>query len=158
MKFTPKLPQTVADSLKLKKPEPSLLVKARTHEAKAEALRQQEEVANREQLGPHKKQNPRDKPEKKVEAPRPHLEYLERWKVLDLAKDLLREVTTHLIAELQGAHDSFFAIGDRSTQGEQFRIDKAKKSGRAVPDANAAKGRPTVKPDALRPSPGARKA
>ncbi|MDP2343177.1 MAG: hypothetical protein Q8O67_19625 [Deltaproteobacteria bacterium] len=302
MKFTPKLPQTVADSLKLKKPEPSLLVKARTHESKAEKLRAQDEVAHREQLGPQKKPSAlpnvrrpdsREKPEKKIEAPRPHLEYLERWKVLDaalgpisektqkeyaaklgeepkthqvlghligslprprldalmhdprlpllnvalghrplqkivadnellqdlgigwltfvdakrdlkfqlgiqsyksaqaialyltviraavdpkvrktanlvtdveildLAKDLLREVTTHLIAEMQDAHDSFFAIGDRSTQGEQFRIDKAKKSGRAVPEANAPKGRPTLKTDKnepLRPSPGARKA
>ena len=289
MKFTPKLPQTVAESLRLKKPEPSLLVKARTHEAKAEKLRQQDEEAHREPLGPDKKPNPRDKPDKSApQAPRPHLEYLERWKVLDaalgpisektqkeyraklgeepkthqvlghligslprprldalmhdprlpalnvalghrplqkivadnellqdlgigwltfvdakrdlkfqlgiqsyksaqaialyltviraavdpkvrktanlvtdvevldLAKDLLREVTTHLIAELQGAHDSFFAIGDRTTQGEQFRIDKAKKSGRALPDAP--KGRPTLKPDAPRPSPGARKA
>ncbi len=290
MKFTSKLPQTVAESLKLKKPEPSLLVKARTHESKAEKLRQQDEVAHREPLGPQKKPNPREKPEKKVEGPKPHLEYLERWKVLDaalgpisvktqkeyvaklgeepkthqvlghligslprprldalmadprlpllnvalghrplqkivadnellqdlgigwltfvdakrdlkfqlgiqsyksaqaialyltviraavdpkvrktanlvtdvevldLAKDLLREVTTHLIQELQGAHDSFFAIGDRSTVGEQFRIDKAKKGGRVAPDANAPKGRPPPKPDAPRPSPGARKA
>jgi hypothetical protein len=293
MKFTPKLPQTVADSLKLKKPEPSLLVKARTHESKAEKLRAQEELANREPLGPQKKPNPRDPrsaDKGKPEAPRPHLEYLERWQVLDaamgpisektqkeyfaklgeepkthqvlghligslprprldalmhdprlpllnvalghrplqkivadnellqdlgigwltfvdakrdlkfqlgiqsyksaqaialyltviraavdpkvrktanlvtdveildLAKDLLREVTTHLIEEMQNAHDSFFAIGDRSTQGEQFRIDKAKKSGRTVPEPAAPKGRPTLKAEPARPTPGARKA
>ncbi len=291
MKFTPKLPQTVADSLKLKKPEPSVLVKARTHESKAEKLREQEETANREPLGPAKKQiGLPKKSDEKPEAPRPHLEFLERWKVLeaalgpisekankeykaklgeepkphqvlghmlaslprprldalmrdprlpalnvvfghrplqkvvadnellqdlgvtwlvfvdakrdlkfqlnlqsyksaqaialyltviraavdpkvrktanfvtdvevlDLAKDLLREVTTHLIAELQGAHDSFFAVGDRTAMGDQFRIDKAKKSGRPVPEANAPKGRPTLKAEAEKPKPGAKKA
>lgn len=292
MKFTPKLPQTVADSLKLKPAEPSVLVKARTHESKAEKLRQQDDEANRESLAPEKKLRPGQKPEKEVEGPRPHLEFLERWKVLeaamgpitekakkeyfaklaeepkphqvlghmlaqlprprldalmkdprlpalnvlfghrplqkivadnellqdlgvtwlvfveakrdlkfqlgiqsyksaqaialyltilraacdpkvrktanfvsdvevlDLGKDLLREVTTHLIAELQGAHDSFFAVGDRTAMGEQFRVDRAKKTGRAVPDANAPKGRPTLKaePEKPKPSPGARKA
>ena len=293
MKFTPKLPQTVADSLKLKKPEPSVLVKARTHEAKAEKLRQQEEEATREQLGPKKKPGQKNDDDDRPEAPRPHLEFLERWKVLeaalgpisekakkeyaaklgedpkphqvlghmlaslprprldalmkdprlpalnvafghrplqkivadnellqdlgvtfpvfleakrdlkfqlgiqsyksaqaialyltiiraavdpkvrktanfvtdvevlDHAKDLLREVTTHLIAELQGAHDSFFAVGDRAAMGEQFRVDKAKKSGRPVPEQNAPKGQPTLKApskNAPKPSPGARKA
>jgi len=301
--FTPKLPQSVAESLKLKKPEPSVLVKARTHEAKAEKLRQQEEIATREKLGPI---DPRDRnkaPDKNApKAPKPHLEFLERWavleaalgpitekatkeyeaklgetpkahqvlghllamlprprldllmrderlpalnvalghrplqkviadnellqdlginwltfvdakrdlkfqlgqnsyrsaqaialyltvlraavdpkvrkthnfvsdvEILDLGKDLLREVTTHVIAELQGAHDSFFAVGDRKAVGEQFRVDKATKSGRAVPDANAPKGQPTLKgpptkpgpmgqkPAAPRPTPGARKA
>ncbi len=304
--FTPKLPQTVAESLKLKPHEPSVLVKARTHEAKAEKLRHQEEVATREKLGP---KDPRDRnkaPDKKApKAPKPHLEFLERWavleaalgpitekatkeyeaklgetpkphqvlghllanlprprldllmrdprlpalnvalghrplqkviadnellqdlgigwltfvdakrdlkfqlglnsyrsaqsialyltviraavdpkvrkthnfvsdvEILDLAKDLLREVTTHVIEELQGAHDSFFAVGDRKAVGEQFRIDKAKRSGRAVPDHNAPKGQPTIKgpagpntpggrpgakPAPARPSPGARKA
>ena len=283
----------MAESLKIKKPEPSLLVKARTHEARAEQLRHQDELAHRTPLGPPQKPRHGEKPTKDdPEAPRPQLEFLERWKVLDtalgpisekahkeygaklgeepkahqvlghligslprprldalmrdprlpalnvalahrplrqiiadnellqdlgvgwltfvdakrdlkfqlgihsyksaqaialylmviraavdpkvrktanlvtdveildLAKDLLREVTTHLIAEMQGAHDSFFAIGDRSTQGEQFRIDKAKKSGRAVPETNAPTGRPTAKPEPARaapPSPGARK-
>lgn len=300
--FTPKLPQTVAESLKLKKPEPSVLVKARTHEAKAEKLRHQEQEATREKLGPT---DPRDRnkpPDKNApKAPKPHLEFLERWavleaalgpitekatkeyaarlaetpkahqvlghllanlprprldllmgderlpalnvalghrplqrviadnellqdlgiswltfvdakrdlkfqlgqnsyrsaqaialyltvlraavdpkvrkthnfvsdgEILELGKGLLREVTTHIIEEMQGAHDSFFAIGDRKVVGEQFRIDRAKKSGRAVPDANAPKGQPTLKgPDqkpgtrpgqpGARPTPGARKA
>lgn len=291
--FTPKLPPSVAESLKLKKPEPSVLVKARTHEAKAEKLRQQDEVAHREKLGPA---DPRDRnkaPDKNApQAPKPHLEFMERWavleaalgpitekatkeyeaklsetpkphqvlghlianlprprldllmrderlpalnvvlghrplqkviadnellqdlgigwltfvdakrdlkfqlgqnsyrsaqaialyltvlraaadpkvrktanfvtdtEVLDLGKALLREVTTHVIQELQGAHDSFFAVGDRKAVGEQFRVDKAKKSGRAVPDANAPKGQPTLKgpPAPARPTPGARKA
>lgn len=293
MKFTPKLPQTVPESLKLKKPEPSVLVKARTHESKAEKLRHQDEEAHRESLAPVKK-GPRGQvpDDDRPEAPKPHLEFLERWKVLeaaigpitekakkeyaaklgedpkphqvlghmlaqlprprldalmrderlpalnvvfghrplqkviadnellqdlgvtwlvfvdakrdlkfqlgiqsyksaqaialyltvvraavepkvrktanfvtdvevlDLAKGLLREVTTHVIAELQGAHDSFFAVGDRTAMGEQFRVDRAKKSGRAVPDQNAPKGQPTLKAPSKdpRPSPGARKA
>ena len=78
--------------------------------------------------------------------------------VLVLAKELLREVTTHVIAELQGAHDSFFAVGDRAAMGEQFRVDRAKKSGRPVPDAQAPKGQPTLKAPPTKPSPGARKA
>lgn len=291
--FTPKLPRSVAESLKIVKPEPSVLVKARTHEAKAEKLRQQEDVATREKLG---KPDPRDRnkpPDKHApQAPKPHLEFLERWavleaamgpitekatkeydaklgetprphqvlghlianlprprldllmrdprlpalnvtfghrplqkvindnellqdlgvtwltfvdakrdlkfqlglnsyrsaqaialyltviraavdpkvrktanfvsdvEILDIAKDLLREVTTHIIDELQGAHDSFFAVGDRKAVGEQFRTDKAKASGRTVPDANAPKGQPTLKgppPPGSRPTPGARK-
>lgn len=297
MKFTPKLPQTTPESLKLKKPEPSVLVKARTHEAKAEKLRKQEDEATRERLGPQPKPGQKGKhdDDDRPDAPKPHLEFLERWKVLeaalgpisekaqkeyraklgedpkphqtlghllaqlprprldalmkdpripalnvafghrplqkvvadnellqdlgvtwavfldakrdlkfqlgiqsyksaqaialylsivraavdpkvrktanfvtdvevlDLAKDLLREVTTHVIAELQGAHDSFFAVGDRTAMGEQFRVDKAKKSGRPVPDQHAPKGQPTLsaststKPP-VKPSPGARKA
>ena len=95
--------------------------------------------------------------------------------MLDVAKELLREVTTHVIAELQGAHDSFFAVGDRAAMGEQFRVDKAKKSGRPVPDAQAPRGQPTLKAPSSspassssasssskaalpKPSPGARKA
>ena len=308
MPFTPKLPPSVAESLKLKKPEPSVLVKARTHESRAEKLRKQEDEATRDSLLQQfedKKSRGRpgagdvDRPE----APKPHLEFLERWKVLeaalgpitekatreytaklgeeprphqvlghllanlprprldalmrderwaklnvvwghrpmakvvadnellqdlgitwstfvdakrdlkfqlgiqsyksaqamavyltvvraacepkvrktanfvtdeavlDPAKELLREVTTHVVDCLQGAHDSFFAVGDRAAQGEQFRIDRARKSGRAVPDADAPKGQPTLKgPSSTtrpgvgssgpppRPSPGARKA
>jgi hypothetical protein len=301
--FTPKLPQSVAESLKIKKPEPSVLVKARTHESKAEKLRQAQEEATREKLGPKDPRARHAPPDKDApKAPKPHLEFLERWAVLEaalgplsekatkeyvaklgetpkahqllghmvamlprprlellmrdprlpalnvalghrplhkviadnellqdlgidwptfvdakrdlkfqlgineyrsaqaiavyltviraavdpkvrkthnfvsdaeiltLAKDLLREVTTHVIAELQAAHDSFFAVGDRTAVGEQFRIDKAKKSGRAVPDHDAPKGQPTLKgPGAAakaqaaphqpsRPTPGARKA
>jgi len=291
--FTPKLPRSVAESLKIVKPEPSVLVKARTHEAKAEKLRKQEDEATREKLG---KPDPRDRnkpPDKNApQAPKPHLEFLERWlvleaalgpitekatkeydaklgespkphqvlghlianlprprldllmrdprlpalnvafghrplqkvitdnellqdlgitwltfvdakrdlkfqlglnsyrsaqsialyltviraavdpkvrktanfvadvEILDIAKDLLREVTTHIIDELQGAHDSFFAVGDRKAVGEQFRTDKAKASGRTVPDHNAPKGQPTLKgppPPGTRPTPGARK-
>jgi hypothetical protein len=44
--------------------------------------------------------------------------------VLDLAKDLLREVTTHVIAELQGAHDSFFAVGDRAQNSVVAQLDR----------------------------------
>lgn len=288
--FQSKLPPSVAESLKIVKPEPSVLVQARTHEAKAEKLRQQDEIANRTPL---KKPDPRDKnlPPKKgaIQAPKPHLEFMERWlvleaalgpitekatkeyaaklaetprahqvlghlianlprprlellmqdprlpalnvafghrplqkviadnellqdlgigwltfvdakrdlkfqlglnsyrsaqaialyltvvraaadpkvrktanfvtdeEILDLAKDILREVTTHLIAEMQGAHDSFFAVGDRKAVGEQFRIDKAKASGRAVPDALAPKGQPTLKAPGIKPTVGARK-
>jgi hypothetical protein len=304
MAFTPKLPPSVAESLKLKKPEPSVLVKARTHEMKAERLRHQEDEATRESLlqqFEQKKNRGKASDDDRPDAPKPHLEFLERWKVLeaalgpisekatkeyvaklaeeprphqvlghllanlprprldalmrderwsklnvlfghrplqkivadnellqdlgvtwlnfvdakrdlkfqlgihsyksaqaialyltvvraavdpkvrktanfvadvevlDLAKELLREVTTHVIAELQGAHDSFFAVGDRAAMGEQFRIDKAKKSGRAVPDALAPKGQPTLKAPSssspssrpgvpAKPSPGARKA
>ena len=287
--FQSKLPPSVAESLKIVKPEPSVLVQARTHEARAEKLRQQDEIAHRTPL---KKPDPRDTllpPKKGIEAPRPHLEFMERWSVLeaalgpitekatkeytaklaetprahqvlghlianlprprlellmqdprlpalnvafghrplqkviadnellqdlgitwlifvdakrdlkfqlglnsyrsaqsialyltvvraaadpkirktanfvtdeeilDLAKALLREVTTHVIAELQGAHDSFFAVGDRKAVGEQFRVDKAKASGRTVPDALAPKGQPTLKAPGLKPTVGARK-
>ncbi len=302
MAFTPKLPPSVAESLKLKKPEPSVLVKARTHESRAERLRQQEDAATRPSLlqeFEEKKHRGKASSDDRPDAPKPHLEFLERWKVLeaalgpvtekahreyvaklgeeprphqvlghllanlprprldalmrderwaklnvvfghrplakvvadnellqdlgitwstfvdakrdlkfqlgiqsyrsaqamavyltvvraacepkvrktanfvtdaevlDLAKDVLREVTTHVIACLQDAHDSFFAVGDRAAMGEQFRIDKAKKSGRAVPDADAPRGQPTLKgpsstkpnpPGPSRPSPGARKA
>ncbi|HEY1098491.1 MAG TPA: hypothetical protein VGF99_06170 [Myxococcota bacterium] len=294
-KFQSKLPPSIAESLKLKPHEPSVLVKARTHEAKAEKLRQQDELANREPLKKPTKKELEAPPKKGAPvAPKAHLEFMERWQVLeaalgpisekakkeyeaklaetpaahqvlghlianlpkprlellmrdprlpalnvafghrplqkviadnellqdlgitwltfvdakrdlkfqlghnsyrsaqsialyltviraaadpkirktanfvtddeilDLAKDLLREVTTHIIAELQGAHDSFFAVGDRAAVGEQFRIDKAKKSGRAVPDAAAPKGQPTLKAPAnqpsIKPSIGARKA
>lgn len=281
-KFTSKLPFTVAESLKIKPPEPSVLVKARVHESRAEKLRQQQQDAKREA-----------EDGEAVEGPRPHLEFLERWKaletaltpietkarkeyiaklghepkphevighligslprprmdaifkdprlvelnvalghrplqkivtdnellqdlginwrtfvdakrdlkfqlgwqsyksaqalavyltviraavdpkvrktanfvrdaeVLDLAKGLLREVMTHIIEELQMAHDSFFAVGDRAAVGEQFRLDKAKKSGRPTPDANAPKGRPQIRAEdksASRPKPGATKA
>ncbi len=260
MKFTPKLPHTVPESLKIVKPDPGPLVKARTHEKKAEVLRKDEEQ-------------------------KPHLEYLERWKaleftvtpiegrarhewrnklgaeprehqiighliaslprprmdalfrhenigklnvafghrdlrkivddnellqdlgidwptfldakrdfkfqlgiqtyksaqalavyltvvraacdpkvrktknfvtdveVLKLAGDLLRDVTTHIIEEMQAAHDSFFAVGDRKQVGEAFRVDRARKSGRPVPAADAQKGRPAPKGD-LRPKGG----
>jgi hypothetical protein len=274
VKFQPKLPHTVPESLRLKPPEHSPLVKARTHEKKAEALRTEaREAAKGED-----------------EGPRPHLEFLERWKALEftvtpiearakhewknklgvepkphevighliaslpkprlemlfkdprigdlnvalhkpqrrvqkvvednellqdlgirwltfvdakrdlkfqlgiqsyksalalacyltvvraacdpkvrktanlvtdaeiltLAGGILRDVTTHIIEEMQNAHDSFFAVGDRKITGEQFRVDRAKKSGRPVPAANAPKGRPTV-PDA-KPKPGGIKA
>jgi hypothetical protein len=271
MKFTPKLPRTVPESLKIVKPDVGPLVKARTHERKAEALRDE---------GRRAATKPEDH-----DAPRPHLEFLERWKalehtvtpiadrarhewknklasdprehevighliaslprprldslfkhpnisalnvalghrdlrkviednellqdlaidwltfldakrdlkfqlgiqtyksaqalalyltvvraacdpkvkktknfvtdaeVLTLAGDLLRDVTTHIIEEMQAAHDSFFAVGDRKQVGEQFRIDRAKRSGRPVPAADAPKGRPAPKGD-LRPRGG----
>lgn len=260
MKFTPKLPHTVPESLKIVKPDVGPLVKARTHERKAEVLRDQGRKAE------------------EGEGPRPHLEFLERWKalehavgpteararhewknklgtepreheiighliaslprprmdslfkhenipklnvvfghrdlkkiiddnellqdlgidfltfvdakrdfkfqlgiqtyksaqalalyltviraaadpkvrktknlvtdveVLSLAGELLRDVTTHIIEEMQAAHDSFFAVGDRKQVGEQFRIDRAKKSGRPAPASNAPKGRPSPVP------------
>jgi hypothetical protein len=288
MKFTPKLPYTVPESLKLKKADPGPLVKARTHERKAETLRTERRDAD--QALEKAEAEPRRKgaapPED--EGPRPHLEFLERWRalefavtpieararhewqnrfskeprefevighliaslprprmdalfkdphiaqlnvlfghrdlkgmiednellqdlgidfatflsakrdlkfqlgiqtyksaqslavyltivraaadpkvrkkknlvsdreVLDLASAILREVTTHIIEEMQGAHDSFFAVGDRKVTGEQFRIDRAQKSGRPVPAADAPKGRPTpnvaakAKPGALK--------
>lgn len=272
MKFTPKLPRTVPESLQIQKPDPGPLVKARTHERKAEALRDEGRRAATAQG-------------EEAEGPRPHLEFLERWKaleftvtpiadrarhewrnklgtepreheiighliaslprprldslfkhpqisslnvalghrdlrkivednellqdlgidwqtfldakrdlkfqlgiqsyrsaqalalyltvvraacdpkvkktrnlvtdkeVLDHAGALLRDVTTHIIEEMQAAHDSFFAVGDRKQVGEQFRIDRAKKSGRPVPPADAPKGRPAPKGD-LRPRGG----
>lgn len=292
MKFTPKLPYTVPESLRLKKPDPGPLVKARTHERKAEGLRsdrrQADEALEKAEAQPKKKgaAPPED------EGPRPHLEFLERWKalehavtpieararhewmnrfskeprefevighliaslprprmdalfkdphiaqlnvlfghrdlkgviednellqdlgidfatfvsakrdlkfqlgiqtyksaqavavyltivraavdpkvrkkknfvtdreVLDPAGAILRDVTTHIIEEMQGAHDSFFAVGDRKVVGEQFRIDRAKKSGRPVPAADAPKGRPASSAAASaapRPKPGALK-
>lgn len=260
MKFTPKLPQSVPDSLKIIKPDVGPLVKARTHEKKAERLRDE---AKRAEDG---------------EGPRPHLEFLERWRSLEFtvtpiearakheyqnklgtlpkeheiighliaslprprldvlmrsaavpalnvalghrdvrkiiegnellqdlritwqtfldakrdlkfqlglqgyksaqalavyltvvrascdpkvkkgknlvsdeevlkhAGELLRDVTTHIIEEMQGAHDSFFAVADRKQAGEQFRVDRAQKSGRPVPPPTAPKGRPTLDP------------
>src|SRR5688572_26893121 len=83
MKFTPKLPQTTPESLKLKKPEPSVLVKARTHESKAEKLRKQEDEATRESLDPLVRNGKKD--DDRPDAPKPHLEFLERWKVLEAA-------------------------------------------------------------------------
>ena len=275
MKFTPKLPHTVPKSLQIVKPDPGPLVKARTHERKAEKLRDETRRAD------------------DGDEPRPHLEFLERWKalefavgptedrakheyanklgttpkeheiighviaslprprmdalfrderigalnvvlghrdvkdvveknellqdlgidrrtfidakrdfkfqlgiqtyksaqalavyltivraaadpkvrknknfvtdvdVLSLAGEILREVTTHIIEEMQNAHDSFFAVGDRKQVGEQFRIDRATKSGRPVPAANAPKGRPmtTSQPQPRdKPKPGGLKA
>ncbi|MCC7111087.1 MAG: hypothetical protein IT382_17470, partial [Deltaproteobacteria bacterium] len=46
MTFTPKLPYTVPQSLQLKKADPGPLVKARTHERKAEGLRQDRKAAD----------------------------------------------------------------------------------------------------------------
>lgn len=271
MKFTPKLPRTVPESLKIQKADPGPLVKARTHERKAEALRDESRKAA-------------TSPEE-LEGPRPHLEFLERWKSLEFtvtpiadrarhewhnklgteprehevighliaslprprldalfklpqisalnvalghrdlrkivednellqdlgidwqtfldakrdlkfqlgiqtyksaqalavyltvvraacdpkvkktknlvtdtevlghAGELLRDVTTHIIEEMQAAHDSFFAVGDRKQVGEQFRIDRAKKSGRPVPPTNAGRSKPAPKGD-LRPRGG----
>ena len=67
MKFTPKLPHTVPESLKIVKPDVGPLVKARTHERKAELLRDEGRRAD------------------EGEGPRPHLEFLERWKALEFA-------------------------------------------------------------------------
>jgi hypothetical protein len=286
MKFTTPLPKTFAESLKLKKPEPSVLVRVRTHDDKADTLRDQTDDARRaaaqaeidkKQIGQKLKEKPA------VEAPKPHLEFLERWKaleaavapiearaqkeysaklgvtevkphevighviamlprprldllfqdpripalnvalghrpmqkivdgnemlqdlgithlsfisakrdfkfslgintyrsaqalalyltvlraavdpkarksaslvadveVIDAGKELLREVMTHLIEEMQSAHDTFFAVGDRQAVGEQFRVDRAKKTGRPLPAP--------VKPPPVKPSLGARKA
>lgn len=288
MKFTPKLPHTVPESLRLKKPDPGPLVKARTHERKAEGLRGERKEADDALAKAEAEKRKRGAPPVEDEGPRPHLEFLERWKalehtvtpieararhewhnrfgdqprefevighliaslprprldalckdprivqlnvvlghrdlvkvigdnellqdlgidfatflsakrdlkfqlgiqtyksaqalavymtvvraaadpkvkktknfvtdreVLDPAGAILRDVTTHIIEEMQGAHDSFFAVGDRKQVGEQFRIDRAKKSGRPVPAADAPKGRPTPNV-AAKPKPGALK-
>jgi hypothetical protein len=287
MKFTTPLPRTIAESLKLKKPEPSVLVCAGPHDDKADKLRDQTDAARRaaaqaeidkKQVGQKKKEAPEP-----VEAPKPHLEFLERWRALEAVvapievraqkeyiaklgvadvkphevighmiamlprprldllfkdpriaalnvllghrpmakivdgnemlqdlgithlsfvdakrdfkfqlgintyrsaqalalyltvlraavdpkarktaslvadvdvigagKELLREVMTHLIEEMQNAHDSFFAVGDRQAVGEQFRVDRAKKSGRPLP--------PPQKAPVVKPTLGARKA
>jgi hypothetical protein len=286
MKFSPPLPRTVATSLQIQRPEPSVLVKARAHESKAEQLRQQAQEADilKDRLARNKKEPGKDQD---VSGPAPHLEFLERWRalevavtpieprvrkeyvaklgrddvkghevighlvgslprarldllcadpriaalnvllghrpmqkvvdnnemlqdagigflrfvdakrdlkfalgintyrsaqaialylsviraaadpkvrktanfvadteVLDLATEILRDVMTHIIEEMQSAHDTFFAVGDRRAVGEQFRIDKTKKSGRPAPASDAAKGRPSLP----KPTAGARKA
>lgn len=288
MKFTPKLPYTVPESLRLKKPDPGPLVKARTHERKAETLRSDRKEADEALEKAEAQPKRKGAVPFEDEGPRPHLEFLERWKalehtvtpvearavhewqnrfgkaprefevighliaslprprmdalfkdphiaelnvlfghrdlkgviddnellqdlgidfatfvsakrdlkfqlgiqtyksaqaiavyltvvraaadpkvrkkknfvtdreVLDLAGAVLRDVTTHIIEEMQAAHDSFFAVGDRKVVGEQFRIDRAKKSGRPVPAADAPKGRATPAA-APRPKPGALK-
>ncbi|MBI1946072.1 MAG: hypothetical protein HYS27_10270 [Deltaproteobacteria bacterium] len=288
MKFTSKLPHTVPESLRLKKPDPGPLVKARTHEKKAEELRTDRKEADEALAKAEAEKRRKGAPPVEDEGPRPHLEFLERWKalehtvtpieararhewqnrfgdaprefevighliaslprprldalckdpriaqlnvvlghrdlvkvigdnellqdlgidfatflsakrdlkfqlgiqtyksaqalavyltvvraaadpkvkktknfvtdreVLDPAGAILRDVTTHIIEEMQGAHDSFFAVGDRKQVGEQFRIDRAKKSGRPVPAADAPKGRPTPNV-AARPKSGALK-
>lgn len=288
MKFTPKLPHTVPESLRLTKPDPGPLVKARTHERKAEELRTGRKEADLALAKAEAEKRKKGAPPVEDEGPRPHLEFLERWKalehtvtpiegrarhewknrfssdpreyevighliaslprprldalfkdpriaqlnvvlghrdlakvigdnellqdlgidfatfvsakrdlkfqlgiqtyksaqalavyltvvraaadpkvrktknfvtdreVLDPAGALLRDLTTHIIEEMQAAHDSFFAVGDRKQVGEQFRIDRAKKSGRPVPPAGAPKGRPL--PDAAaKPKAGALK-
>lgn len=281
MKFQSKLPRTFPESLKLKPHAPTPLVKARTHERKAEQLRQDALDAERQR---ERADDLSDAPD----GPRPHLEFLERWKALEhvvtptegrarhewtnklgtepkphevighliaslprprldalfrdprigelnvvlhkrriqkivesnellqdlgitwlkfveakrdlkfqlglqtyksaqalacylsviraaadpkvrkkdnvvsdtevlaLAGGLLREVTTHIIEEMQGAHDSFFDVRDRKAAGEEFRLERAKKSGRPAPPPDAPKGRPAA-PD-LKPKPGAVKA
>jgi hypothetical protein len=280
MKFQSKLPRTFPESLKLKPHDPSALVKARTHEKKAEKLRDEAKDAERRA----------ERDDEDVDGPRPHLEYLERWKalehtvtpiegrarhewknkrgadpkphevighliaslprprldslfrdpriaelnvllhkrriqqivesnellqdlgvtwltfvdakrdlkfqlglqtyksalalacyltviraacdpkvrkkdnvvtdaeVLKIAGGLLRDVTTHIVEEMQDAHDSFFAVGDRAKVGEEFRIERAKKSGRPVPAANAPKGKPAPPVPPGKPKPGAMKA
>ncbi|MCC7108799.1 MAG: hypothetical protein IT382_05895 [Deltaproteobacteria bacterium] len=286
MTFTPKLPYTVPQSLQLKKADPGPLVKARTHERKAEGLRQERKTADEALEKAEAQPRRKGAAPAEDEGPQPHLEFLERWKaleftvtpieararhewsnrfgkeprefevighliaslprprmdalfkdpriaelnvlfghrdlkgviddnellqdlgiafgtfvsakrdlkfqlgiqtyksaqalalyltvvraaadpkarkkknfvtdreVLDLAGGILREVTTHIIEEMQGAHDSFFAVGDRKVVGEQFRIDRAKKSGRPVPTADAPKGRPTPAAPAKAARPG----
>jgi hypothetical protein len=284
MKFQSKLPRTFPESLKLKPKDPGTLVKARTHERKAEELRDQARDAAREQ---------EKDADEAPEGPRPHLEFLERWKalehtvtpiagrarhewlgklgtepkphqvighliaslprprldslfsdpriatlnvalhkrriqkivesnellqdlgitwktfveakrdlkfqlglqsyksaqalacylsviraacdpkvrkthnlvtdgeVLQLAGDVLRDVTTHIIEEMQNAHDTFFSVGDRQQVGEEFRLERAKKSGRPAPPANAPKGRPlppTAPNKPNKPLPGSVKA
>lgn len=288
MKFTPKLPHTVPESLRIKKPDPGPLVKARTHERKAEELRTERKTADLALAKAEADQRKKGAPPIEDEGPRPHLELLERWRalehavtpieararhewhnrfgdeprefeiighliaslprprmdalfkdphiaqlnvvfghrdlkgviddnellqdlgidfptfvsakrdlkfqlgiqtyksaralalyltvvraaadpkvkkkknfvtdreVLDVAGAILRDVTTHIIEEMQGAHDSFFAVGDRKVVGEQFRIDRANKSGRPVPAADAPKGR-LVAAAAAKPKPGALK-
>ena len=67
--------------------------------------------------------------------------------VLTVATAILRDVTTHIIEEMQGAHDSFFSVGTRQHEGEAFRIERATKSGRPVPPTDAQKGKPNPKAD-----------
>ena len=64
MKFEPKLPRTVPQSLRIVKPDPGPLVKARTHEKKAEALRDEKKKAGDDDEG-H-----RVAPGTRLEAPR----------------------------------------------------------------------------------------
>jgi hypothetical protein len=264
MKFTPKLPHTVPDSLKIVKPDVGPLVKARTHEKRAEQLRDEARRAQSpaaDGAGPppyleflerwrslehtvtpiearakHEYQNKlgHDPREHEIighliaSLPRPRLDALMRssdvpalnvalghrdmrtivednellqdlgidWStfldakrdlkfqlgiqgyksgqalavfltvvrascdpkvrktknlvsdaiVLKHAGDLLRDVTTHVIEEMQGAHNSFFDVGDRKQVGEQFRVDRAKRSGRPVPAVVAPKGRAVPPP------------
>ena len=88
--------------------------------------------------------------------------------VLALASGILRDVTTHVIDQMQEKHDVFFTVGDRKQVGEEFRIDRAKRSHRELPVRVGEKEPPktgfkagTVKPlpqkPTEKPRPGARK-
>lgn len=65
--------------------------------------------------------------------------------VLDLANGVLREVTTHVVQEMQLTQDGFLLVGDRRAVAEQERQQKVKKSGRPDPLA-APKPAPAKKP------------
>ena len=75
-----KLPHTVAESLRFKPHEPSPLVKARTHEKKAEVLREDDDAS-------------------------PHLEYLERWRALEHAVATVEKSARHEYAGRLGVDD-----------------------------------------------------
>jgi hypothetical protein len=64
----PRLPKSIPQSLRYKKPPPSTAVKAQTHQRKAETLRGQEKKQSREKGA--------------VDPLQPHLQFLERMKAL----------------------------------------------------------------------------
>lgn len=65
---TSKLPKTLPESFKYKKPEPSPLVKAQVHHKKADKLRKADREARKE--------------EGEVDPTKPHLQFLERMKAM----------------------------------------------------------------------------
>lgn len=72
--------------------------------------------------------------------------------ILDLANGVLREVTTHVVQEMQLTQDGFLLVGDRRAVAEQERQARVKKSGR--PDPLAAKPAAAKPAPAKKPPPG----
>ncbi len=75
--------------------------------------------------------------------------------ILDLANGILRDVTTHVVQEMQLTKDGFLLVGDRRSVAEEERLAKVKKSGRRDPLAppQAAPGaRPAPGPGGAKPS------
>lgn len=266
MKFRPKLPHSVPESLKLKAPEHSPLVKAKAHERKAEKLRDDEDAPEKDEyierfkalqeavkgmdakarhewkgllgvdeMKPHEVLGhligtlPRPRMDLLFRDPRiaelnvalnkrnvakmiGDNELLEEWgidfatflsakrdlkfqlglntyrsaqalalylsvvraacdpkvrktvnvvrdqEILDLANGVLREVTTHVVQEMQLTHDGFFMVGDRRQIAESDRQARVKKSGRPDPLAPKPAAKPAGPAQPRKPPPGGMKA
>lgn len=77
--------------------------------------------------------------------------------ILDLANGILREVTTHVVQEMQLTQDGFLMVGDRRAVAEQERQARVKKSGRPDPLAQKPAAKPApgaAAPKASKPPPG----